>query len=219
MIIAIDGPAGAGKSTVAKRLSKSLNFTYLDTGAMYRAFTFFVLKNNVPLNNLIEIEKALQEFNITFKDGKIFLNGKDISKEIRTEEVTNHVSYISSLKPVREKLVEIQRNIGKNANIVIEGRDIGTVVFPDADIKFYLDASVEERARRRINDNNDSSKAASLEEMMEKIKKRDEYDSNREISPLKKADDAIYIDSTNMNIDEVCNFIIDKIKKINPGVI
>ena len=215
MIIAIDGPAGAGKSTVAKKVAENLNFTYLDTGAMYRAFTLLVLEKNIPLDNLKEIEKLLNNFNIEYRGEKVFLNGKDVTKKIRSDEVTKNVSYISSLGFIRKKMVELQRNIGKNNNIVIEGRDIGTVVFPNADIKIYLDASVEERAKRRLKDEKDSSQGTTLEEMIEKIKKRDEYDSNRQIAPLKKANDAFYIDSTKMSIDDVCNIIIELVRKSN----
>lgn len=212
MIIAIDGPAGAGKSTVARRVAKKLNFTYLDTGAMYRAFTLLLLKNGIPLENVKLIEKALNDFKISFRDNRINMNGIDVTNEIRSEEVTNSVSYISSLPFVRKKMVELQRKIGQNSDIVIEGRDIGTVVFPDADYKFYLDASIKTRAVRRLKDVNDRNKALSLHEMIKKIETRDKYDSTREISPLKKADDAIFIDSTDMSIEEVCNTILVSIK-------
>ena len=140
------------------------------------------------------------------------MNGTNVTKDIRNEEVTKNVSYISSLPFVRKKMVELQREIGQNNDIVIEGRDIGTVVFPNADYKFYLDASIETRAVRRLKDKNDSSKASTIDEMIKKIRDRDTYDSTRKIAPLKKAEDAIYIDSTNMTIDEVCNSILNMIK-------
>lgn len=212
MIIAIDGPAGAGKSTIAKKVAEKLNFTYLDTGAMYRAFTLLVLKKGIPLENTQLIEKTLDDFDISFIDNRILMNGTDVTKDIRNEEVTKNVSYISSLPFVRKKMVELQRKIGQNNYIVIEGRDIGTVVFPNADYKFYLDASIETRAVRRLKDKNDSSKASTIDEMIKKIRDRDTYDSTRKIAPLKKAEDAIYIDSTNMTIDEVCNSILNTIK-------
>ena len=212
MIIAIDGPAGAGKSTIAKKVAEKLNFTYLDTGAMYRAFTLLVLKKGIPLENTQLIEKTLGDFDISFIDNRILMNGTDVTKDIRNEEVTKNVSYISSLPFVRKKMVELQRKIGQNNDIVIEGRDIGTVVFPNADYKFYLDASIETRAVRRLKDKNDSSKASTIDEMIKKIRDRDTYDSTRKIAPLKKAEDAIYIDSTNMTIDEVCNSILNTIK-------
>ncbi len=212
MIIAIDGPAGAGKSTIAKKVAEKLNFTYLDTGAMYRAFTLLVLKKGIPLENTQLIEKTLDDFDISFIDNRILMNGTNVTKDIRNEEVTKNVSYISSLPFVRKKMVELQREIGQNNDIVIEGRDIGTVVFPNADYKFYLDASIETRAVRRLKDKNDSSKASTIDEMIKKIRDRDTYDSTRKIAPLKKAEDAIYIDSTNMTIDEVCNSILNMIK-------
>ena len=213
MIIAIDGPAGAGKSTVAERIAEKLKYTYLDTGAMYRVFTLLILTERIPLENIRLIENALKNFKISFKDGRVLMNGIDVTDDIRNDNVTNNVSYISSLSFVRKKMVELQRNIGQYNDIVIEGRDIGTVVFPDADYKFYLDASIEIRAKRRLKDEKDRSKTSSLQEMIIKIKDRDNYDSSREISPLKKADNAIYIDSTNMAIDEVCNAILNKINK------
>ena len=215
MIIAIDGPAGAGKSTIARMVAEKLNFTYLDTGAMYRAFTLMVLKKGIPLENVELIEKALKDFNISFIENKIIMNNIDVTEDIRTEEVTNNVSYISSLPFVRKKMVELQRKIGQNSNIVVEGRDIGTVVFPNADYKFYLDASIEIRAMRRLKDTNDKSEASSLHEMIEKLKNRDIYDSTRKTAPLKRADNAVYIDSTKMSIDEVCNKILSIIKNNN----
>ena len=213
MIIAIDGPAGAGKSTISRKVAEKLEFTYLDTGAMYRAFTLLILKKEIPLRNTKLIEKALEDFKIMFIDNKIFMNNLDVTKDIRSEEVTSNVSYISSLPFVRKKMVELQRKIGQNNNIVVEGRDIGTVVFPNADYKFYLDASIETRAKRRLKDENDSCKTSSLDEMIDKIIKRDKYDSTRKVAPLKKANDAIYIDSTEMTIEEVCDRILQFVKK------
>lgn len=214
MIIAIDGPAGAGKSTVAKQLAQKLGIYYLDTGAMYRAFTLYVLDQKVDLNNLEAIKNLLTDFELSFNEDRILVNGKDVTREIRSERVTENVSYISSLDFVRKKMVALQREIGKNKSIVAEGRDIGTVVFPNTKYKFYLDASIEERAKRRLLDEKNTSKS-DFKTLVEKIRKRDLYDSTRENSPLKKAPDAIYIDTTRMNIDEVVNFIINKIKEIN----
>jgi len=214
LIIAIDGPAGAGKSTVAKQLAQKLGIYYLDTGAMYRAFTLYVLDQKVDLNNLEAIKNLLTNFELSFNEDRILVNGKDVTREIRSERVTENVSYISSLDFVRKKMVALQREIGKNKSIVAEGRDIGTVVFPDTKYKFYLDASIEERAKRRLLDEKNTSKS-DFKTLVEKIRKRDLYDSTRENSPLKKAPDAIYIDTTRMNIDEVVNFIINKIKEIN----
>jgi len=213
MVIAVDGPAGAGKSTVVKKIAQKLGIHYLDTGAMYRAFTLYVLKKKVPLNDKVKIKNLLNTFNLTVIDDTLCIRGEDVTKEIRSEEVTAHVSYISSLDFVRKKMVELQREIGKNIDIIAEGRDIGTVVFTDTKYKFYLDASVEERALRRLNDEKNQNQDRDIPVLIEKIKKRDKYDSTREVSPLTRAPDACYIDSTNMTIDEVCNFIIRKIKE------
>jgi len=211
MIIAVDGPAGAGKSTIAKKIAKQLGIYYLDTGAMYRALTFFVLMHKVHLDNIEEIRQLLDVFDLRITEDRVFIGERDVTVEIRSEEVTKHVSYISSLDFVRKKMVEVQREIGKNRDIVAEGRDIGSVVFFDAQYKFYLDASVEERARRRMKDEKNPDTAQDLSSMIEKIRKRDVYDSSRELSPLKMAPDAFYIDSTHMTIDEVCNIIIKKV--------
>lgn len=212
MVIAVDGPAGAGKSTVAKRVAQRLGIYYLDTGAMYRAFTFYVLKNNVPLNDLERIKVLLNSFDLKISEDGVLIGKEDVTKEIRSEEVTKQVSYISSLDFVRKKMVELQREIGKNRDIIAEGRDIGTVVFANTDYKFFLDASVEERSLRRFCDDKNQDKDGDISSMTKKLRKRDEYDSSRDISPLKQASDAWYIDSTHMTIDEVCNFIIDKVK-------
>jgi len=213
MVIAIDGPAGAGKSTVAKKVAKKLGIHYLDTGAMYRAFTLHVLKNHIHPDEIEHIRKLLDTFELDLSDESVFIGNVNVDREIRSEEVTSLVSYISSLGFVRKKMVELQREIGKNRDIVAEGRDIGTVVFSHTKHKFYLDATVEERARRRIKDEKNQNRTNDVIEMIDRIKARDFYDSSRKNSPLKKAHDACYIDSTHMTVDEVCDFIIKKISE------
>jgi len=213
VVIAIDGPAGAGKSTVAQRIARKLNMQYLDTGAMYRAFTLFVLQRGVPLEDVRGIEALLLDFEIVLDGEKVIMNGEDVTREIRNDRVTDTVSYISSLGFVRKKMVELQRDIGNNRNVVAEGRDIGSVVFPDTMYKFYLDAAIDERAKRRIRDQKSSSDITSLDEVMRRIKRRDAYDSNRDISPLTKAPDAYCIDTTHMTVEEVCDHIISRIRK------
>jgi cytidylate kinase len=215
LVIAIDGPAGAGKSTVARRIAESLKMQYLDTGAMYRAFTYYVLQHNVSLDDTEAMKKLLKDFTIAFNGDRVFIRDDDVTKEIRSDPVTENVSYISSLGIVRKKMVELQRDIGKNRNVVAEGRDIGTVVFPYTRLKFYLDATIEERAKRRILDKKNQSNITEIDEVKRRIHQRDAYDSTREISPLKKAPDAHYIDTTHMTIDEVCNHIISKVKEVN----
>jgi cytidylate kinase len=213
LVIAIDGPAGAGKSTVARKVAHILNIQYLDTGAMYRAFTFFVLQHDIELNDIDGITKLLDTFDLRFTDQRVYIGNREVTKEIRSDPVTDNVSYISSLSAVRKKMVELQREIGENRSVVAEGRDIGTVVFPETEYKFYIDASIEERAKRRIGDTRNQSKITDIYEIQEKIRQRDEYDSTREISPLAKAPDAHYIDTTHMTIDEVCNQIITHVNE------
>ena len=214
MVIAIDGPAGAGKSTVARRVAHILKIQYLDTGAMYRAFTYFVLQHDFKLNNLEAINKLLDGFEITFREQRVYIGDTEVTEDIRSDPVTDTVSYISSLGAVRKKMVELQREIGENRSVVAEGRDIGTVVFPKTTHKFYIDASIEERARRRIGDKKNQSKITDISEIQRKIRQRDEYDSTREISPLTKAPDAHYLDTTHMTIDEVCNHIITHVNEV-----
>lgn len=208
-IIAIDGPSGSGKSTIANELSDRLNISYLNTGSMYRALTLFFLENNIKKEDKIS-KDLLEKIDIDIKKDKVYLNGDDVSKKIRDSLVTSNVSWVSSIKEVREYLVKLQRKIASNKSIILDGRDIATVVFPDAKYKFYLDASPEIRAKRRF-DQKEINK--SVEEIKEDIIKRDYLDSHREISPLKKSEDAILIDSSNLSIEEVVNKIISNMDK------
>ena len=209
-VVAIDGPAGSGKGTVSKRLAKECNLTYIDTGAMYRAIAYSTLKNNIDINDEESIIKLASESKIEFIDGKTYLNGIDVSSEIRSMEVTRIVSPISSIIKLREILVKMQKNMAKSMDVIMEGRDITTVVLPDANYKFYLDASVDERAKRRYLENKEKSMDISLEEIKENIEKRDYNDMNKPVGALIRTDDQIYVDSTNMTIDEV----VDYMKKI-----
>lgn len=211
--IAIDGPAGAGKSTIAKRLSEDLSFNYLDTGAMYRSYTYYFLVNNIDVNDENLINSKLNDINLSIKDNKFYLDGKDISKEIRSEEVTKNVSLVSSYKKVREKLVEMQRNIAKKSNIILDGRDIGSYVLKDASIKFFLTASAEERARRRLQDSKEANQ--DFDAVLADIKRRDEFDSTRKITPLIKAEDAILIDSTDLSEDGVIELMKQYLEQKN----
>lgn len=208
-IIALDGPSGSGKSTIANLLADKLKISYLNTGSMYRALTLYFLENNIKNSENIDI-KILKKINIDINEDKVFLNGKDVSQEIRDKEVTENVSWVSSIPVVREYLVEMQRNISKNKSIILDGRDIGTVVFPDAKYKFYLDASSYVRAKRRFEQNEIDK---SFEEIKKDIEKRDYLDSHREISPLKKAEDAIEIDSSDLTIDQTIEKILEKMDK------
>lgn len=211
-VVAIDGPAGSGKGTVAKILASECNLTYIDTGAMYRAIAYATLQNNIDLSDNDKIVELAKNSKIEFRDGKTYLNGTDVSKEIRTMEVTRIVSPISSIVKLREILVDLQREMGKNTEngVIMEGRDITTVVFPDADYKFYLDATLEERANRRYKENIEKGMQVSLEEIKDNISKRDYNDMHKEVGSLTCTEDSIYIDSTDLTIDEVVN----KIKNI-----
>lgn len=211
--IAIDGPSGAGKSTISKMLAKRINFNYLDTGAMYRTYTYYFLKNNLDINDEKVINENIKNINIEINDDKFYLDGEDVSKIIREKDVTKNVSLVSSYKKVRESLVEMQRNIAKKSNIILDGRDIGSFVLKDADMKFYLTAKAEERARRRLIQSENPN--LSFEWVLKDIIRRDEFDSNREITPLVKADDAILIDSTNLSIDEVVDLMVEYLEEAN----
>lgn len=210
MIIAIDGPSGAGKSTVARLLSRELGFEYIDTGAMYRALAYKAYISNIEIKE-DTIDEMLKTTEVDYSDNKIFLDKKNVESLIRSEEISRYASKISALKNVRIKMVELQRNIAKNKNVILDGRDIGTKVFPDADFKFFITASVETRARRRYEQLLDGGTDAAWDNVLEDIKKRDINDSTREFSPLKKADDAILIDTTNLEINEVVRTIKDLI--------
>ena len=205
--IAIDGPAASGKSTVAKKVAKKLNFEYLDTGAMYRAVTLKALNLGINLDNEDEYS-FLEDTTIDFDNSKILLDGKDVSRSIRTLKVTNHVSLVSKFNYVREKMVARQREIAKSKNIILDGRDIGTVVLPNADLKIYLTASSRVRAQRRLDERKDTNiEHSSLEDTIKEIEERDYKDSNREISPLTQADDAILIDSSELSVEDVIKII------------
>jgi len=218
--VAFDGHSSCGKSTVAKAVAKKLNYTYIDSGAMYRAITYLALKKKLIIGKDIDIERlkiALNSVQIDFIKNKkmaqqeTWLNGKNIEKEIRGIKVSESVSYISELDFVRTKLVALQREMGISKKIVMDGRDIGTVVFPDAELKFFITASVDVRAQRRYKELIEKGDKVTFKEIKENIEKRDFIDQNREISPLKKANDAIVLDNSNLTREEQLNWVMNKI--------
>ena len=213
-IVAIDGPAGAGKGTITKLVGEKLGLVNIDTGATFRCVALNMLQEHIDLQEEEKIQEMLNNIDIEMHpDGKIFLNGEEVTKRIRENDVNDFVSPVSVIPVVREKLLELQRNIAKGKNVIMEGRDIGTVVFPNADVKIYLDATAEERARRRVIQNQEKGIESSYEEVLKGIKDRDKRDSTREIAPLKKAEDAIYVDSTNLSIEQVVEKIIEIIRR------
>ncbi|MDQ7193305.1 (d)CMP kinase [Staphylococcus felis] len=212
--IALDGPAAAGKSTIAKRVASKLGMIYVDTGAMYRAITFYYLNQK---QNFTNFKDLISQINLKLgydekKGQRVFINDSDVTDFLRENDVTEHVSYVASIEEVRSFLVDAQKQLAKEKGIVMDGRDIGTTVLPDAEVKVYMIASVEERAQRRLKDNELRGIESTLEQLKQDISKRDEYDMNREISPLKKAKDAIEIDTTGLSIDDVTEKIIDLTK-------
>lgn len=206
-IVTVDGPAGSGKSTIAKIIAKKYGFTYLDTGAMYRMIALYALENSIDLQDSNAIETMLKNTKLDIVGNQFFLNGKDVSDEIRTPRVSAIVSPVSAIKEVRVKLVDLQREISKGKSVILDGRDIGTVVFPSGDVKIYLVASPEERAKRRLKEYEEKGVEADYESVLASIKERDFIDSTRKESPLKKAEDAHEIDSSTMSIDEVVEVI------------
>ena len=214
MIIAIDGPAGSGKSTIAKLIAEDLGLVYLDTGAMYRLVTLKALNDGI-LGNLDKIIKMLDNLNIDIKENGFYLDDIDVSEEIRKPVVSENVSDIAVIREVREKMVDLQRKFSESKNVILDGRDIGTVVFPNADVKIFLVADAKERSNRRYKELVAKGENVRIEEIYENILKRDEIDSTRKESPLKKADNAIEVDTTSKNIEEVKNEILYIIKQKN----
>lgn len=221
IIVAIDGHSSCGKSTVAKDLAKVLSIAYIDTGAMYRAVTLYALRNNLIDNDIVD-EKGIVEslsnisvsftFNSQTKSNETFLNGKNVEKDIRTLEVSNKVSYVSAIGSVRKQLVEWQRDMGSKQSVVMDGRDIGTVVFPNADIKIFMTASDEVRAKRRYDELTSKGESVTMDEVLNNIKERDYIDSTRAESPLRKAEDAILLDNSQMSMEDQFNWIIEKMR-------
>lgn len=216
--VAIDGPAGAGKSTIAKLVAKEKNYIYVDTGAMYRAIALYLLRNAVDVADEDNVAAACDKICIDIKyvEGSqlVFLNNEDVSVEIRMEEVGNMASKAAAVPAVREKLLQLQRDLAKANNVIMDGRDIGTFVLPEAPLKIYLTASVDARATRRFNQLVEKGESPDISKIKADIEQRDYQDMNRKIAPLKQAQDAIYLDSSDMTIEEVVDFIVDKISAL-----
>ena len=214
--IAIDGPAGAGKSTIARRVAKELSFIYVDTGAMYRAMALYLLHKNVDRTNTEQIGEVCQnaEISIEYQNGEqiVLLNGENVNAYLRTEEVGNMASVSSAVPRVREKLLSLQRKLAKDMSVVMDGRDIGTCVLPDADVKVFLTASVATRAKRRFDELTQKGETCDLTEIEKDIEERDRRDMTREIAPLKQAEDAVYLDTSNMTIEEAAAKVVELAK-------
>lgn len=205
-IVAVDGTAGSGKGTITQIIAQKLNLKTIDTGAMYRCVTLEMIEQGIKLEDTEKIEQILENIKIEFVDDengkRVILNGKDVTLKIRSQEVNELVSPVATIKIVREKLADMQRNMAKSIDVIMEGRDIGTNVFPNADVKVFLDATPEERAKRRYRQNQENGIEIPFEEILKNVKERDYIDSHREIAPLTQAPDAVYIDSTGMTVDE-----------------
>lgn len=216
MIVAVDGPAGAGKSTVSKLLAQKLGFIYIDTGAMYRALTLKALESGIRTNDEDALLYLAKKTSIDLKNGPdgaliVLLDGKDVSREIREPKITQFVSDVAKIKGVREIMVELQRKLGKRGSVVLDGRDIGTVVFPNAEKKFYIDANFSERVNRRYKESQELGQKVTIDSVSNDLDNRDKIDSTRVHSPLKRADDAIYVDTTNLSIEQVVEKLLKEI--------
>ena len=212
-IVAIDGPSGTGKGTITELIAKKFNFQYLDTGATYRCVTLKMIKENIKLDETEKIKEMLKNIKIDFEGEKVFLEGEEVTKKIREEEVTNLVSQVSHIGEVRSAMVELQRRMSEGKEVILDGRDIGTNVFPNAEVKIYLDASSEERAKRRFKQNQEKGIDIPFEEVKKNIEFRDQNDKSAKVGALKQAEDAVYIDTTNLSIKEVEKKVSDVIKK------
>jgi cytidylate kinase len=218
IVVAIDGYSSCGKSTLAKALAKELHYIYVDSGAMYRAVALYFLRNNIDLKNLQQVEEALKDIHLNFHsrdyETHITLNGEEVSEEIRQMPVSEKVSEVSAVKAVRREMVKQQQRMGQSKNIVMDGRDIGTAVFPNAPIKIFMTADPAVRAKRRYDEIHDKNPGVTLEDIFENIAHRDYQDTTREESPLVRASDAIILDNTNLTPDEQLRFALDKVEKL-----
>lgn len=218
IVVAIDGPSAAGKSTIAKLVAKKENLIYIDTGAMYRCVAYYCIEHQLDLYNEDQVKTCIKDVNIQLTaDNRVILNDKDVSQDIRTDEVSRGASVVSRYEAIRQFLVDSQRQMASMGNVILDGRDIGTVVLPDADLKIYQIASVETRAMRRYKENIERGLQADLEVIKKEIEERDYQDMHRQISPLKKADDAIVIDTSDLTLDEVVDVVLKLIDKVKEG--